>query len=170
VFAIGDFAIAPPGETEHEAKARRAGGGFTLAEAGEERGKARTLVRQGINPAHQRRLDRTQREKETATTFEAVAAEWLALKDWEEKTKMRRFDMLERVVFPALPVRQITPAHVLDVLDTAAKNNGPSVAAEAKRTMSAVFEHAVSTLRADTDPFIRSAKPCRRTRRSIGEP
>jgi len=168
VFAIGDFAIAPPGETEHEAKARRAGGGFTLAEAREERGKARTLVRQGINPAHQRRLDRTQREKETATTFEAVAAEWLALKDWEEKTKTRRFDMLERVVFPkigAQPVRQITPAHVLDVLDTAAKNNGPSVAAEAKRTMSAVFEHAVSTLRVDTDPVypVRKALPANKT-------
>jgi hypothetical protein len=33
------------------------------------------------------------------------------LKDWEEVTKKRRLDMLERVVFPSigkLPVRQIT--------------------------------------------------------------
>jgi len=168
VFAIGDYATAPTGETEQQAKARRAGGGVTLAEAREERSKARALVRQGINPAHQRRFDRIQRERENATTFEAVAAEWLALKDWEEVTKVRRLDMLARVVFPkigALPVRQITPAHVLDVLDTAAKNNGPSVAAEAKRTMSGVFDLAVSTLRADVDPVypVRKALPANKT-------
>jgi hypothetical protein len=41
VFAIGDYATAPTGETEQQAKARRAGGGFTLAEARDERAKAR---------------------------------------------------------------------------------------------------------------------------------
>ena len=90
----------PTGETQHQAKARRAGGCFTLAEAREERAKARALVRQDINPAHQRHLDRIQREREGKTTFEVVAAEWLGLKDWEEVTKRRRRDMLVRVVFP----------------------------------------------------------------------
>jgi hypothetical protein len=50
MFAIGDYATAPTGETEQQAKARRAGGCFTLAEARDERAKARALVRQGINP------------------------------------------------------------------------------------------------------------------------
>jgi integrase len=76
--------------------------------------------------------------------------------------------MLSRVVFPkigALPVKSITPAHVLDVLTTAAKKNGPSVAAMAKRTMSGVFELAVATLRADTDPVypVRKALPANKT-------
>lgn len=168
VFAIGDYATAPTGETEQQAKARRAGGCFTLAEAREERAKARALVRQGINPAHQRRLDRIEREREGTTTFEAVAAEWLALRDWAGMTKARRQHMLARVVFPkigALPVRRITPAHVLDVLDTAAKNNGPTVAAEAKRAMSGVFDLAISTLRADVDPVypVRKALPAYKT-------
>jgi hypothetical protein len=64
-------------------------------------------------------------------------------------TKARRLDMLARVVFPkfgALPVKSITSAHILDVLNNAAKRNGLTVAAEAKRTMSGVFELAVSTL------------------------
>jgi integrase len=168
VFAIGDYATVLTGETEQQAKARWAGGCFTLAEAREQRAKARALVRQGINPAHQRQHDRIQREREGATTFEAVAADWLALKDWEEVTKARRLDMLARVVFPkigTLPVRRITPAHVLDVLDTTAKNNGPTVAAEAKRTMSGVFDLAVSTLRADVDPVypVRKALPANKT-------
>ncbi len=155
LFAIGDYASAPNGETPDEAKARRAGGRFTLAEAREERIKARALVKQGINPAHNRQLDRIKREQANATTFETVAREWLALKDWEEVTRARRLDMLARVVFPkigALPIKTVTPAHILDVLNTSAKKNGLTVAAEAKRTMSGVFEHAVSTLRADADP------------------
>lgn len=168
VFAIGDYTSAPNGESPEEAKARRAGGRFTLAEAREERIKARGLVKQGINPAHNRQLERIKRAQESAITFEAVAREWVSLRDWEEITKARRLDMLERVVFPkigALPVRQVTPVHILDVLKTAQEKNGPSVAAEAKRTMSGVFELAVSTLRADTDPVypVRKALPANKT-------
>lgn len=125
MFAIGDYATAPHGETPEEANARRSGGRFTLAEARDERTKARALVKQGINPSHHRQLDRIRRGQEGATTFEAVAREWLALKDWEAVTKARRLDMLERVVFAkigALPVKQVTPAHILDVLTTAAKS------------------------------------------------
>ena len=76
--------------------------------------------------------------------------------------------MLQRVVFPKigmLPVKQVTPAHILDVLNTALKKNGLSVATEAKRTMSAVFELAVSTLRTDSDPVypVRKALPANKT-------
>lgn len=168
VFAIGDYTNSPTGETIEEANARRAGGRFTLAEARSERTKARALVKQGINPAHNRKLDRIKREQESATTFEAVAREWVSLKDWEEVTKKRRLDMLTRVVFPkigALSVRQVIPAQILDVLNTAVKKNGPSVAAEAKRTMSGVFELAVCTLRADADPVypVRKALPANKT-------
>ncbi|TQK04958.1 integrase [Herbaspirillum sp. SJZ107] len=168
LFAVGDYVVAPRGETQEEAQARRAGGSFTLAEARDERAKARALVKQGINPAHRRQLDRIKREQESATTFEAVAKEWLAMKDWMATTKARRLDMLARVVFPkigALPVKSITPTHILDVLNNAAKKNGLTVAAEAKRTMSGVFELAVSTLRADTDPVypVRKALPANKT-------
>ena len=101
IFAIGDYTAAPSGETEEQAKVRRCDRRFTLAEARDERNKARALVKQGINPAHQRQLHRIKREQEDATTFEAVAREWLVLKDWEAVTKARRLGMLERVVFPS---------------------------------------------------------------------
>jgi len=168
VFAIGEYASAPTVESEDEAQARRAGRRFTFAEAQKEREKARVLVKQGINPAKQRQFERVKRQHENATTFKAVAVEWLALRDWEEITKARRLNMLDRVVFPRigeLPIKQITPAHILDVLKTSAKDNGPSVAAEAKRTMSGVFDLAVSTLRADTNPVypVRNALPANKT-------
>ena len=87
LFAIGDYARAPPSETPDQAKARRDGRRFTLAEARDERTRARALVKQGVNPAHHRQLDRLKRDQDSAITFEAVAREWLALRDWEEVTK-----------------------------------------------------------------------------------
>ncbi len=168
VFAIGDYAIAPKGESPEYAEERRKGRRFTLAEARDERVKARALVIQGINPAHHRQQERIKRDHEKAITFEAVAKEWLSLKDWEEITKSRRLNMLERVVFPKigeLPIKAITPMHILEVLRAAAQDNGPSVAAEAKRSMSGVFELAISTLRASTDPVhpVRKALPANKT-------
>lgn len=140
----------------------------SLSEAREKCDNARKLVKQGTNPVHHRKLERIKREQDAANTFEAVAKEWLALKDWEAATKKRRLDMLERVVFPSigcLPIRQVTPAHILDILNKTVKRGAPSVAAEAKRTMSSVFELAVATLRADNDPVwpVRKALPPNKT-------
>ena len=90
-----------------------------------------------------------------ANTFEKIAKEWLALKDWEEITKKRRLDMLSRVVFPTigkLPLKQITPPVVLDILIKAGEKNGPSVCAEAKRTMFGIFELAAETFLVDANP------------------
>lgn len=127
-----------------------------------------TEVKQGINPAHARQLNKIRAQQDANNTFEVVAREWVAMRDWEETTKARRLDTLTRVVFPKIerwPVKQITPAHVLDVLKTAHGKNGPSVADEVKRTMSSVFDLAVSTLRADTDPVqpVRKALPANKT-------
>jgi hypothetical protein len=132
VFAIGDYVIAPKGETPEQAEERRKGRRLTPSEAREERVRARSLVVQGINPAHHRQQERVKRDYEKAITFEAVAKEWLDLKDWEEITKSKRLKMLERVVFPRigdLPIKAITPVNILDVLRGAAQENGPSVAA-----------------------------------------
>ena len=42
---------------------------------------------------------RFKRNVQGATTFESVAHEWLAVKDWESVPKKHRLDMLQRVVF-----------------------------------------------------------------------
>lgn len=168
VFAIGEYVVTPKGETPEQAENRRNGRLLTLSEAREARTKARSLVVQGINPAHHRQQERVKRDHEKATTFKAVAEEWLALKDWEETTKSKRLGMLKRVILPKIgdmPVKAITPAHILDVLRSAAKDNGLSVANEAKRTMSGIYELAIATLRASSDPVhpVRKALPKNKT-------
>src|SRR5471030_677334 len=140
----------------------------SLANARDKCEEARKLVRQGINPVQNRQLTKIKREIDASNTFEMIAQEWLALKGWEPETKSRRLGMLKRVVFPSigkLPVRTITSAHILDILNKTVKRGAPSVAAEAKRTMSGVFELAVATLRADSDPVwpVRKALPPNKT-------
>ncbi|MEO6823241.1 MAG: tyrosine-type recombinase/integrase [Nitrosospira sp.] len=128
---------------------------ISLVNARKERENARELVKQGVSPVQERRLARIKREHEAATTFEAVALEWLALKEWEEITKNKRFGMLRRVVFPTIgqvPLKQIVPSVILTILKNAAKRNGPSVMAESKRTMYGIFELAVETFRLDSNP------------------
>lgn len=78
---------------------------ISLSEARERCEAARQLVKQGINPAQQRQLDRIKQVSEAETTFALVAREWLQTKDWEDVTKNRRLDMLERVVFPSIGQR-----------------------------------------------------------------
>lgn len=139
-----------------------------LSEARERSEAARKLVKEGINPAQQRQIDRLRQTNEATNTFDAIAKEWLQTKDWEDITKNRRLDMLERVLFPSIgkrPIREITSAQVLSILQTTFKRGAPSVAAEARRTMSAVFEYAVATLRADSNPVwpVRKALPTNKT-------
>lgn len=168
MFAIGEYAYVSGKESEEEAETRRNDRRFTLAEARKERDKARSLVKQGINPAHNRQLDRIKREQGFSNTFEVVADKWIDLRDWEEITKKRRRDMLKRVVYPhigKLPIRQVTSRHILDILQKAADNNGPSVKDEAKRTMSSIFEFAISNLMVEVDPVypVRKALPPNKT-------
>ncbi|WP_206951016.1 tyrosine-type recombinase/integrase [Trinickia acidisoli] len=140
----------------------------SLKEAREQADAARKLVKQGQHPAQQRKIERLKTIHGHASTFNALTDEWLALKDWEDVTKKRRLDMLKRVVSPSigdLPVRAITPSMVLDILKKAHSNNGPSVMAEAKRTMFGIFELAAETFRVDANPVYqwREALPKNKT-------
>jgi len=168
VFTIGEYKAVPASETSELAQERRAAGMFTLAEARVEREKARGLVRQGINPSHARDLERIQKAQSAAVTLEAVSREWIQLRPWEDATKARRLRLFERVVFPELgklPVANITPPHVLALLKHVAEDCGPTVAAEVKRSLSGVYELAISTLRAENDPTypVRNALPKNKT-------
>ncbi|KFD18673.1 integrase [Tatumella ptyseos ATCC 33301] len=126
------------------------------------------LRRLDSNGNQTRQSDKIRKVNDTSNTFELIAKEWLQMKDWAEITKKRRLDMLERVVSPAigkLPVREFTPHHILKILQETAKRGAPTVAAEARRNISSVFELAVATLRADSDPVwpVRKAIPANKT-------
>lgn len=168
VYTLGTYSPAKKDETLEQTAARQAADLLTLDEARIRLIGARALVKKGVNPANQRKTDTILINQNSANTFEAVAKEWLAMKDWENSTKSRTRSMLERAIYPKIgrmPMRQITAHHALDVLQSTHKNNGPAVAAAARRAMTGVFELAMTTLRSDNDPtyLVRKALPPNKT-------
>jgi integrase len=156
VYALGEYIKAPIGETEERAKLRRAGGQFTLLEARDERDRCRGLVKQSIHPAKQKKTDKLLKAGENANTFEAVAREWMGKKvgGWSPyyAKQVKRF--LEADVFPeigALPMRSLTAAHLLPIIQKVEKRGAKTVAVLIRQWCSMIFRYAVSTLRADAD-------------------
>ncbi|MDA0679999.1 MAG: tyrosine-type recombinase/integrase [Proteobacteria bacterium] len=129
---------------------------LTLSDAREERDAAKKIIKAGIHPSHKRKLERIHQFSDHANTFNAVADEWLErnAEKWTERTYKQRQKVLEVDVRPfigSLPVRQVTPAHVLDILMRVEKR-APTVAVITNQCIGAICRHAVVTLRADIDP------------------
>lgn len=145
VFAVGEYFND------------KRGAHISLDDARGERDKARALIKQGIHPAHNRQAARLATNAENANTFEAVAREWIAKKKqrWTPYylRQVERFH--ETDVFPYvgnLPIRNVTAAHLLEIVRRIEGRGAETVALLVRQWASAIFRYAVATLRADTDP------------------
>lgn len=128
-----------------------------LAEARAEHGKARALVKQGVHPSHNRQAERLSSQVANANTFEAVAREWISKKSprWTAYYLRQVTRFLESDVFPhvgKLPIRNVTSAHLLEVIRRIEARGAVTVALLVRQWSSAIFRYAVATLRADGDP------------------
>ena len=157
VFAVGEYVQAPNGESKEQTQARRNAGMLTLAEARVRLEEWRALVKQGIHPAHNRQAARLANHAENANTFEAVAREWIAKKKlgWTPYylRQVERFHDTD--VFPyigSLTIRNVTAAHLLEIVKRIEGRGAETVALLVRQWASAIFRYAVATLRADTDP------------------
>jgi integrase len=157
VYALGEYPNRLPRvESEEEAAQRRAGGLLLLAEARQERDRCRGLVKQGINPAHQRKLEKLKAAHASRETFEAIAREWVdtRIKGWSQSYHKGVMRIVNGDLIPALgalPMRNIKAAHLLAVLKKIEKRGASAVAARARFLSSEIWRYAVATLRADSD-------------------
>ena len=125
----------------------------SLADARERRDDARKLLAQGIDPSAARRAAKDA----DALTFEAIAREWLARQDLASATANKHRWLLERHILPVLgakPIITITAADVLALLQGLESRGLLETAGRARSQVSAVFRHAVATLRAPGDPTV----------------
>ncbi len=127
-----------------------------LKAARSDRDVAKRIIKEGVHPSHKRKLDRIRQTSEHSNTFRTVASEWLERNSehWTERTYKQRERALENDVYPyigSLPVRQVSPAHVLDIVRRTEKR-APTMAIIVNQTIGAICRYAVVTLRADIDP------------------
>lgn len=129
----------------------------SLDDARRERDQARALVKQGIHPAHNRHAARLATNAGNANTFEAVAREWIAKKTpaWTAYYLRQVQRFLDVDVFPfigTLPIRNVSAAHLLEIVRRVEGRGAETVALQIRQWASAIFRYAVATLRADSDP------------------
>lgn len=128
----------------------------SLSDARKARDDARDLIKQGQHPAHARQNVRSQQINANALTFKAVAEEWIAKKRsrWAPYYLLQIQRGMKNDIYPRigrLPIRAVTAADVLAILDRASKRGAETVALNLRQWCSAVFRYAVATLRADGD-------------------
>ncbi|WP_175672918.1 tyrosine-type recombinase/integrase [Burkholderia ambifaria] len=139
LFAIGEY----PTISLQDARAARDG--------------ARELVKKGLHPSHARQEVLSARINEGKATFRAVCDEWLEKKrkTWTERHFGEILRMLETDAYPYIgnrPLRSLTAHDVLALMRRVEERGSPSVAIKLRQYVSNVFQYAVITLRADTDP------------------
>lgn len=156
LFAVGDYCQPPSGESDDEAKARREGRRFTLSEARVERERCRGLVKQGIHPSQSQRTEKLRRSLEAGNTFQAVAEAWITEnKSWSENYRRQIVQRFASDAYPhigALPIRDVTPAHVKDVLKRVQKRGAPASAKLLRTWIGGVCRYAAGELLLETDP------------------
>jgi len=116
------------------------------------------LARRGINPAQHRKAAKARNATASASTFRAVAGEWLATKErqktWTPMTLRQRRRLLDAYVFPKigdLAVADIDSAVVYDVLEKI-HGRAPAQTAFARQIISGVMQLAIIKRLATVDP------------------
>lgn len=128
----------------------------SLANARKARDEAREELRKGNDPSLIKRVQRLTRAAELATTFEAVAREWLDLRraDWSEKYAEGVERRLEIHAFPRIGSLALTDIHTRDLfaLIRPIEARTKQTARKLRQHISHVYTHAIATGRAKSDP------------------
>lgn len=128
-----------------------------LADARKKRDEAKALLASGIDPGQQKRLDKLTKAISTATTFRAVAEEYLdkQKREGRSETTITKNRYLLEQAFPAIgdrPVAEIKAPEVLAILKHLERKGTLETAKRVRATIGAVIRYAIATARAESDP------------------
>ncbi len=131
--------------------------GVKLKEAREVRDDNRKLLRQGIDPAQRRRLDKLSNKVESDATFEAVAREYHRTKapSLSPRYSERWLNIMEKDAFPwlgSLPLSSITAPMLLHVLRRVESRGAHETAHTLRQWSGQVFRHGIATGRCERNP------------------
>lgn len=128
-----------------------------LSEARRRRDEAKAQLANGIDPGQQKKLDKLTKAISTATTFRAVAEEFIDKKIREQMaestiSKNRYYLELAYPFIGTRPIAEIKAAEVLAVLKHLERRGTLETAKRVRATIGAVIRFAIATTRAESDP------------------
>ncbi|TIX83670.1 MAG: DUF4102 domain-containing protein [Mesorhizobium sp.] len=129
----------------------------SLAEARQKRDGAKKLLASGVDPARQAKTDKLHRLASSASTFDAVADEFLAKMARESRadatlTKKRWLIGIARADLGSRPIAEISAAEILVPLRQVEGQGNYETARRLRATIGQVFRYAIATSRASNDP------------------
>lgn len=129
----------------------------TLKEARAKRDEAKALISQGMDPSHQRRIEKLTRAISNATTFKLVADEYVGKQKREGRAlnTLNKIEWLLSLATPKIgdrPISELSPAEVLAVLKAVEARGNYETAKRLRATIGAVCRFAIATARASNDP------------------
>jgi len=127
----------------------------TLAKARKAREKARKLIKDGIDPSEEKKAAKKLANLQSATTFEAIAREWLDKQTHlAEVTQNKSKWLLDFAIagFGKKAITDVTAPDVLAVCQLLEKQEKRETARRIKVKCGQVFRYAIQTGRATYDP------------------
>lgn len=118
--------------------------------------EARALLRKGLCPCAEKAKNKRAEEQKVKHTFEFVAREWFAYKltTWSSRNHAVQINnLLEKNAFPNVGQRAITSIEPMDIMPILNKlKETPSTCRKMKESITAVFNYAIQTGRATSNP------------------
>ncbi len=119
----------------------------SLAAARIDLAEVKALLRENKDPVTQRRINRAESNAASDNTFEAIAAEWLKMKqrEWSAGHYTKSSRAFERDIYPAigkLPIASITPAIVAKAIEDIHKRDVLETATRILQHLNGVFRYA----------------------------
>ena len=129
----------------------------TLKAARAARDDARKVRQSGSNPAQKRRAAKLSKATSNATTFEAVAREYHALKasSWSTTHAAQWLRCVEKDLFPwigSMPLVDVTAPVLLVSLQRVEKRGATQLSHDLREWAGQVFRHGIATGRCDRNP------------------
>ncbi|HEL3759483.1 TPA: integrase arm-type DNA-binding domain-containing protein [Stenotrophomonas maltophilia] len=129
----------------------------SLAEVRERHVQARKLLKSGIDPGEQRKVEKLTRLERSESSFGAIALEMLAMhaKKNAKSTVVRNTRIVEKDLNPYIgdrPIKEISAPELLAVLRKMEKRGAVETAHRARGIASMVFRYAIVTGRAERNP------------------
>lgn len=128
----------------------------SLQAARQEAGRQRALIAQGVDPAAVRSEARLRSMLAAATSFRAVAEEWLAQRgEFAASTRAKTQWILDSYAYPWIGARPVSDITALDVLALVRRPEALGkldTATRLKQRIGQVMRYAIGTGRAERDP------------------
>lgn len=126
-----------------------------LADARDKRDAARKLLAAGTDPGESRKAERIAGAERAANSFEVVAREWLAKRDWVPDYLSKVTGWMDNDVFPWIggrPVAELSAPEFLQVARRIEERGAIESAHRILRNCGQVMRYAIATGRATRNP------------------